>query len=188
MGQRVLKRILLGVGIAALTLLTACFDAKPVHVVLDGVARSGTEPMLMLSDELEPMADPTYVHKKRDLYGCDGMVAPWFQKVLVAELNYLAGQDKLQSINNPVCLLIVDKDLGPKEGRFSVHFYEDVQELRECAINHRCKLARNASLVLKNQLVYRSYFLSDFKREKYYQHCITPDDMWLANTTCYTVP
>jgi hypothetical protein len=88
----------------------------------------------------------------------------------------------LQLINAPVCLLIVDKDLGPKEGRFSVHFYEDAHELKECAINHRCKLARNVSLVLKNQLVFRSYFLSD------YQHCVTPNDMWIANSTCYVVP
>ena len=183
-----LSRVRWLIAMVLLGLLSACFDVKPVHVVLEGVVRSGAEPMLMLSDELEPVADPSYVHKKRDLYDCQGMVAPWFQKVLVAELNYLGDQNKLAHIESPVCLLIVDKDLGPKEGRFSVHFYEDVKELQECAINHRCKLARNVSLVLKNQLVYRSYFLSDFKREKYYQHCITPDDMWMANTTCYTVP
>lgn len=182
--SRVWRLVLL----ASLAMLAACQDAKPVHVAIDGLVRTGAEPMLKLSDELEPLADPTYVHKKRDLYDCQGMVAPWFQRVLVAELNFLATQDKLAQINEPVCLLIVDKDLGPKEGRFSVHFYEDVKELRECAINHRCKLARNVSLVLKNQLVYRSYFLSDFKREKYYQHCITPDDMWTANATCYVVP
>jgi hypothetical protein len=169
-------------------MLSACQDAKPVHVALGGITRTGTEPMLLLTGELEPMAVPAFEHKKRDLYDCDGSVAPWFQKVLVAELNYLADKDKLQSLHAPVCLLIVDKDLGPKEGRFSVHFYQDAQELKECAINHRCKLARNVSLVLKNQLVYRSYFLSDFKREKYYQHCITPEDMWLANQTCYVVP
>jgi hypothetical protein len=46
--------------------------------------------MLMLNDELEPVGEPAYVHKKRDLYVCEGMVSPWFQKVLVAELNYLA--------------------------------------------------------------------------------------------------
>ncbi|WP_353140033.1 hypothetical protein [Limnohabitans sp.] len=183
-----LSKFRFSVVLAVLAVLTACQDAKPVHVVLDGIARKGAEPMLMLTDELEPMADPTYVHKKRDLYDCEHVVAPWFQKVLMAELNYLSDKDKLQLINAPVCLLIVDKDLGPKEGRFSVHFYEDAQELRECAINHRCKLARNVSLVLKNQLVYRSYFLTDFNREKYYQHCITPDDMWMANTTCYVLP
>ena len=183
-----LSKFRLSVVLAIFAVLSACQDTKPVHVELDGIARTGAEPMLMLTDELEPMADPTYVHKKRDLYDCQGMVAPWFQKVLVAELNYLADKEKLQLINEPVCLLIVDKDLGPKEGRFSVHFYEDAHELKECAINHRCKLARNVSLVLKNQLVFRSYFLSDFKREKYYQHCVTPDDMLIANSTCYVVP
>ncbi len=183
-----LSKFFSGLALAALTLLSACQDAQPVRVVIDGIARTGAEPMLKLTDELEPMADPVYEHKKRDLYDCDGTVAPWFQKVLVAELNYLADKDKLQSLQAPVCLLIIDKDLGPKEGRFSVHFYQDEKELKECAINHRCKLARNVSLVLKNQLVYRSYFLSDFRRERYYQHCITPQDMWLPNTTCYVVP
>ena len=101
MGQFVLSRFRLWVVLAALALLSACQDAKPVHVALDGVARTGAEPMLMLTDELEPMADATYVHKKRDLYDCEGTVAPWFQKVLVAELNYLADQDKLQSLQAP---------------------------------------------------------------------------------------
>ena len=107
-----LSKFRLSLVLAVLAVLSACQDAKPVHVVLDGIARTGAEPMLMLTDELEPMADPTYVHKKRDLYDCEHVVASWFQKVLVAELNYLADKDKLQSINAPVCLLIVDKDLG----------------------------------------------------------------------------
>lgn len=53
--------------LAILAALSDSHDAKPVHVVLDGLARMGAEPMLMVTDELEPMADPTYVHKKRDL-------------------------------------------------------------------------------------------------------------------------
>lgn len=28
-------------------------------------------------------------------------------------------------------------------------------------------------------------FLSDFEREKYHQHCITPDGKWHPKTTCY---
>ena len=75
-----LSKFRFSVVLAVLAVLTACQDAKPVHVVLDGIARTGAEPMLMLTDELEPMADPTYVHKKRDLYDCEHVVAPWFQK------------------------------------------------------------------------------------------------------------
>ncbi len=196
MGFRVdLTRAILLLSVMGLALISGCSDdwhwpwqdVKPVHLVLDGTARAGSEPMLLLGDDFEPLADPAFLLIKRDLYDCQGMVAPWFQQVLVAELNYLATKDKLQQITEPVCLLMVDKGAGPKEGRFSVHFYQDAHELKECAINHRCKIARNVSLVLKNELVFRSYFLSDFKREKFFQHCVTPDDMWIPNTTCYEI-
>jgi hypothetical protein len=64
----------------------------------------------------------------------------------------------------------------------------DMDDLKECEMNLRCKWARNVGLVLKNKAVYRSYFLSDFKNDKYYQHCVSPDSQWFARTTCYTMP
>ena len=106
---------------------------------------------------------------------------------LGASTNFLAEKSKLKLIEKPVCLLNVDKDESPKNGRFSVHFYKDAEELKACVFHQHCESARNVSLVLKNQLVFRSYFLSDFKREKFYQHCVTPEGNWIANTTCYTV-
>ena len=57
----------------------------------------------------------------------------WFQKVLAAELNYLADKKKVQLINAPVYLLIVKKDLEPKRGRLNVGFYEDAHELKKSA-------------------------------------------------------
>lgn len=158
-----------------------------IQIKIDGVPSTGKEPMLMIDDQLEPLTKPTYELIKRDLYDCKGMVAPWLQNLLVAELNFLAEKSKLKLIEKPVCLLNVDKDESPKNGRFSVHFYKDTEELKACVFHQHCESARNVSLVLKNQLVFRSYFLSDFKREKFYQHCVTPEGNWIANTTCYTV-
>jgi hypothetical protein len=158
-----------------------------IQIKIDGVPSTGKEPMLMIDDQLEPLTKPTYQLIKRDLYDCQGMVAPWLQNLLVAELNFLAEKSKLKLIEKPVCLLNVDKDESPKNGRFSVHFYKDAEELKACVFHQHCESARNVSLVLKNQLVFRSYFLSDFKREKFYQHCVTPESNWIANTTCYTV-
>jgi len=66
-----------------------------------------------------------------------------------------------------------------------MNFLANESGLKNLAMKHRCQLARNVSLVLKNQAVYRSYFLSDFEREKYHQHCITPDGKWHPKTTCY---
>jgi len=158
-----------------------------IQIKIDGVPSKGKEPMLMIDDQLEPLTKPTYQLIKRDLYDCQGMVAPWLQNLLVAELNFLAEKSNLKLIEKPVCLLNVDKDESPKNGRFSVHFYKDSEELNACVFHQHCESARNVSLVLKNQLVFRSYFLSDFKREKFYQHCVTPESNWIANTTCYTV-
>jgi hypothetical protein len=158
-----------------------------IQIKIDGVPSKGKEPMLMIDDQLEPLSKPTYQLIKRDLYDCQGMVAPWLQNLLVAELNFLAEKSNLKLIEKPVCLLNVDKDESPKNGRFSVHFYKDSEELKACVFHQHCESARNVSLVLKNQLVFRSYFLSDFKREKFYQHCVTPESNWIANTTCYTV-
>lgn len=158
-----------------------------IQIKIDGVPSKGKEPMLMIDDQLEPLTKPTYQLIKRDLYDCQGMVAPWLQNLLVAELNFLAEKSNLKLIEKPVCLLNVDKDESPKNGRFSVHFYKDSEELKACVFHQHCESARNVSLVFKNQLVFRSYFLSDFKREKFYQHCVTPESNWIANTTCYTV-
>jgi len=158
-----------------------------IQIKIDGVPSTGKEPMLMIDDQLEPLTKPTYELIKRDLYDCKGMVAPWLQNLLVAELNFLAEKSKLKLIEKPVCLLNVDKDESPKNGRFSIHFYKDAEELKACVFHQHCESERNVSLILKNQLVFRSYFLSDFKREKFYQHCVTSEGKWIANTTCYTV-
>lgn len=182
--------------LACVVFLTGCdklgfvlpWQSKPtMKIQVDGVATTGKEPMLLLSEDLEPLVDPSYKLIRRDLYACEGMVAPWFQKLLVAEFNFLAKESDLKSMENPVCLFVIEKDLEPNTGRFNVDFYENQKELQDCALHYKCKSARNVTLVLKNESFYRSYFLSDFKREKYYQHCVKPDTEWLSNTTCYTI-
>ena len=160
-----------------------------------------------LPPRLDPESEFLFAVRVRSLGACPdaaaGFVGLWGQTVhlalvranagnpsqhtalLLAEMNFLAGESGLQNLPSAVCLVQIDRQLKPNEGRFVVHFYANASELSECAMKHRCQLARNVSLVLKNQAVYRSYFLSDFKREKYHQHCITPEGKWHPKTTCY---
>jgi len=149
------------------------------------VAQSGDSPMLLLSSDNWPLTAPIFRQVKRDFYDCKGLVGGWFETLLLAEINFLATQSQLKHLPQAVCLVQIDRQLKPNEGRFVVHFYATATELSECAMKHRCQMARNVSLVLKNQAVYRSYFLSDFEREKYQQHCITPAGKWHPQTTCY---
>ncbi len=164
-------------------------DMAPVPIHADETLIKRTEPMLMINDEFEPLVQPRYVQLKRDIYDCKGMIAPWVQQMLIDEFNFLAKRSKLQQMVEPVCVMYLEKDLGPKTGRFSVHFYENETELEKCSTNLRCKLkrARNVVLVLKNEHVYRSYFLSDFVNEKYFLYCVNPQGELIGNSTCYTM-
>jgi hypothetical protein len=164
-------------------------EMAPVPIHADEPLVKNTEPMLMINDEFEPLVSPRYIQLKRDIYDCKGMIAPWVQQMLIDEFNFLAKRSKLQQMIDPVCVMYLEKDLGPKTGRFSVHFYENETELEKCSTNLRCKLqrARNVVLVLKNEKVYRSYFLSDFVNEKYFLYCVNPKGELIGNNTCYTL-
>ena len=177
--------------------LSACGDTEldwrltavpPVALKLPGLEQAGDEPILALTADMDPVTKPAFKHVKRDFFECQGLLGAWYQKIIVAEINFLAKQHALMQIANPVCLISVDKSVGLNGGRFKVHLYMDMEDLKECEMNLRCKWARNVGLVLKNKAVYRSYFLSDFKNDKYYQHCVSPDSQWFARTTCYTMP
>jgi hypothetical protein len=183
--------------LAGLVALSGCGDtqldwrlttADPVTLRLPGLEQSGDQAILALTPSLEPVTPPAFKHVHRDFYECKGLLGDWYQKIVVAEINFLAKQNGLTVIQNPVCLISVDKQVGLNGGRFKVHLYMDMDDLKECEMSLRCKWARNVGLVLKNQAVYRSYFLSDFKNNRYYQHCITPQSQWYARTTCYTMP
>lgn len=183
-------------GLALLCGLTACGDTDldwrltavpPVALKLPGLDQFGDEPILALTPDMDPVTKPAFKHVKRDFFECKGLLGAWYQKIIVAEINFLAKQHELMQIANPVCLISVDKSVGLNGGRFKVHLYMDMDDLKECEMNLRCKWARNVGLVLKNKAVYRSYFLSDFKNDKYYQHCVSPDSQWYARTTCYTM-
>ena len=162
-------------------------EPPPERLEIKGIAYSGAEPILKLDHDHLPVTRPAFQQVKRDFYECTGVVAVWFQVLALAEMNHLARVYEMEELRNPVCFLTRDKQLGHGEGKYKIHFYKDRTELRECEMNMRCSIARNMSLVVWDRAIYRSYFLTDFDRGKYYQHCVTPDNVLHRMTTCYLV-
>jgi len=162
-------------------------EPPPERLEIKGIAYSGAEPILKLDHDHLPVTRPAFQQVKRDFYECTGAVAVWFQVLALAEMNHLARAYEMEELRNPVCFLTRDKQLGHGEGKYKIHFYKDRTELRECEMNMRCSIARNMSLVVWDRAIYRSYFLTDFDRGKYYQHCVTPDNVLHRMTTCYLV-
>lgn len=162
-------------------------EPPPERLEIKGIAYSGNDPILKLDSDHRPKVKPAFQQVKRDFYECAGVVSAWFQILTLAEMNHLAKAYDMEVLNNPVCYLTMDKQLGHGEGKFKIHFYKDKTDLRECEMNMRCRIARNVSLVVWDRAIYRSYFLTDFDEGQFYQHCVTPDNVLHRQTTCYLV-
>ena len=150
---------------------------------------SGSEPMMKLGPKNKPYTDILHHTLKLDYYDCEGIVAPWFRELLVAEMNYFGELNQLPFVNGQTCVVTIGTDKSLTPGRVSVQFYSNAQKLSDCVRNEVCLVFRSVNLIEKdNRRIYRSYFLSDIGRKLVAQYCVTDKGKLHADTTCYSVP
>ncbi len=148
---------------------------------------SGKEPMLLLGPKNKPMIDIVVHTYKLDYYDCQGVVAPWFREVLVAELNYFSEIAKIPMVDGVLCLVSVANENHLTPGRISVNFFSSNKEMSTCTTGKFCTTYRSVSMILKGNKVFRQYFLSDVGKSVISQNCVTNKGKWYKNSTCYTV-
>lgn len=150
---------------------------------------SGPEPMMKLGPKNKPYTDILHHTLKLDYYDCEGIVAPWFRELLVAEMNYFGEINQLPFINGQTCVVTIGTEKSLTPGRVSVQFYTNVQKLNDCVRNEICQTFRSVNLIEKDsKRIYRSYFLSDMSRKLVGQYCVTDKGKLHMDTTCYSVP
>ena len=119
---------------------------------------------------------------------CNGIVAPWFRELVVAEMNYFAELVELPFVKGDACVVSIGTDRSLTPGRINIHLYVNQQRLNACVRNEQCPVFRSISLIPKDTVLYRSYFLSDMSRKLISQQCVTAKGKLYPDTTCYTVP
>ncbi|MEN9712492.1 MAG: hypothetical protein RLY90_753 [Pseudomonadota bacterium] len=149
--------------------------------------QSGNEPMLTLGPKNKPFTEPLKQTIKYDYYDCKGIVAPWFREVMVAEMNYFAELNKLPFVKGDVCVVSIGTTRSLAPGRISVHLYPSIEKRNDCVIEETCPSFRSINLIPKNNVLYRSYFLSDINRKLIAQYCVTAKGKLHMDTTCYGV-
>ena len=150
-------------------------------------AQSGKEPMLTLGPKNKPFTEPLKQTLKFDYFECKGIVAPWFREVMVAEMNYFAELNKLAFVKGDVCVVSIGTARSLAPGRISIHLYPSIERRNECVIDEQCPSFRSINLIPKNNVLYRSYFLSDINRKLIAQYCVTAKGKLHPDTTCYGV-
>lgn len=148
---------------------------------------SGKEPMLLLGPKNRPMIDVVVHTYKLDFYDCQGVVAPWFREVLVAELNYFSEISKVPMVDGVLCLVSVANENHLTPGRISINFFSTNKDMTTCTTGKFCMTYRSVSMILKGSRVFRQYFISDIGKNVLSQNCVTDKGKWYKNSTCYTV-
>ena len=145
------------------------------------------DPMLTLGPNHLPMTDIIKAQEKENFYTCQGVVALWFLDILSEEMNYFAGLSKLVSIDPAVCVISIENEKSLTPGLITIHLYQNFDQLNNCIQRHKCKIEHNVTLVIKQNGVYRSYFLTDLQHERYVEHCVSDQGQWFKNTNCYKI-
>ena len=149
--------------------------------------QSGKEPMLLLGPKNRPYTEAIAHTIKLEYFECEGIVAPWFRELLVAEMNYFAELNEIPFVKGDACVVSIGTAKSLTPGRISIHLYTNNQRLTACVRNEQCPVFRSITLIPKGEVLYRSYFLSDMSRKLIAQHCVTDKGKLHSDTTCYTV-
>lgn len=157
------------------------------RAILARPPQSGKEPMVLLGPKNRPYTEAIAHTIKLEYFECDGIVAPWFRELLVAEMNYFAELNDIPFVKGDACVVSIGTGKSLTPGRISIHLYTNSQRLTACVRNEQCPVFRSISLIPKGEVLYRSYFLSDMSRKLIAQHCVTDKGKWHSDTTCYTV-
>jgi hypothetical protein len=143
--------------------------------------------MLTLDKKGQPMTQAIHESDRLTYYDCKGVLAPWFQELLTAELNYFSELVEFPLIKGTQCVVTVGTPKSLSPGRISVQMYLNGKDMNDCVMDSICFVFRSVNLIAKNGGVYRSYFLSDMFRKMVSQQCVTPKGKLYSNTTCYSV-
>lgn len=162
--------------------------STPSRALLARPPQSGKEPMMLLGPKNKPFTEPIYFTDKLKYYDCDGIVAPWFRELIVAEMNYFAELVEMPFIKGDACVVSMGTEKSLTPGRLSIHLYTNGDRLSACIRNEKCPVFRSVNLIPKGEVLYRSYFLSDMSRKLIAQHCVTAKGKLHSDKTCYEVP
>ena len=166
-------------------------DSDPVKVAKALKARppnSGSEPMLMLDKNKTPLIPVLHNTIKLNYYECDGLVAPWFRELVVAETNYFSALINLPLVDGKNCVVSIGTTNGLTPGRISIDLHETPERLKDCLSAKLCGQFRSMSLIEKGTTLYRSYFLSDMGRKLISRQCVNHEGKWFKDKNCYDVP
>ena len=149
--------------------------------------------IIKLDGSNRPLTKPVFSNKFADYFVCHKTIKTKFKETVLAEMNTFADRMGLPRAQDMPCMIKIAKANTKFPGAVYIEFYTDVKAEKECIKMGECGSTRLMMLFPKDKTglhskeLYRSYVLTDEKKFRRANFCVSPEGQFMGEKHCYVV-
>ena len=161
---------------------------KPAPPAVSAVYDSA---VIKLDGNNRPLTPVVFTNAYADYFVCYKTIKDKYRETVLAEMNTFADRMGLPHAQDMPCMIKVAKPKTKFPGAIYIEFYVDEQAEKACIKKGECGSTRLMMLHpkdktgIKSKEVYRSYVLTDEKKFRRANFCVSPDGQFLGEKHCY---
>ncbi len=147
--------------------------------------------VIKLDANNRPLTPVVFTNAYADYFVCYKTIKDKYRETVLAEMNTFADRMGLPRAQDMPCMIKVAKPKTKFPGAIYIEFYVDEQAEKACIKKGECGSTRLMMLHpkdktgIKSKEVYRSYVLTDEKKFRRTNFCVSPDGQFLGEKHCY---
>jgi len=147
--------------------------------------------VIKLDGANRPLTPVVQTNVYADYFLCRKTISTKYRDTILAEMNTFADRMGLPRAQELPCMIKVAKPNTKFPGAVFVEFYIDEKSALQCLRTSECGSTRLVMLYpkdktgIKSKEIYRSYVLTDDKKFRRANFCVSPDGHLLGEKNCY---
>lgn len=149
--------------------------------------------VIKLDGNNRPFTPVVFSNAFADYFVCHKTIKAKYRDTVLSEMNTFADRMGLPRAKDMPCMVKVAKAKTKFPGAIYIEFYVDDKAEKECIKKGECGATRVMMLHpkdktgIKSKEIYRSYVLTDEKKFRRANFCVSPDGQFLGEKNCYVV-
>jgi hypothetical protein len=149
--------------------------------------------VIKLDTNNRPFTPVVFTNAYADYFVCHKTIKAKYRDTVLAEMNTFADRMGLPRAQDMPCMIKVAKANTKFPGSIYIEFYVDDKAEKACIKKGECTSTRLMMLHpkdktgKKSQELYRSYVITDEKKFRRANYCVSPDGQLLGEKHCYVV-
>jgi hypothetical protein len=163
-------------------------EKKPVVAAVSAVYDPA---VIKLDGNNRPHTPVLFSNTYADYFVCHKIIKDKYRETVLAEMNTFADRMGLPRAQDMPCMIKIAKPNTKFPGAVYIEFYVDEKSEKECIKRGECGSTRVVMLFPKDKTgkkskeIYRSYVLTDEKKFRRSNFCVSPEGQLLGEKNCY---